>query len=130
MPTDSASKRNFWAGTFLVSLSLVTVGSLIPAEQLPDVAFDIWDKAQHAFGFAWLMVCGWLGFPDSRGHWRLALVLLIWGGLIEVAQAASGWRHGDWADWLADSIGIGVAWLLMCLCMQSNRPEGRKAQLP
>jgi len=28
------------------------------------------------------------------------------GGAIEVVQHLTGWRHGDWADWVADAVGI------------------------
>jgi len=34
--------------------------------------------------------------------------LLVFGGLIELAQAATGWRHGEWADWLADAVGLAL----------------------
>jgi hypothetical protein len=31
------------------------------------------------------------------------------GGLIELVQAATGWRHGEWLDLVADALGIGAA---------------------
>ena len=35
----------------------------------------------------------------------------MYGALIELAQAASGWRYGDWRDWVADAVGVVVAYL-------------------
>ena len=60
-----------WRLTFAISLLLVTVGSLLPTQQLPDLAFDIWDKAQHAAGFGWLMFCGLMSHGWRDGGWRL-----------------------------------------------------------
>ncbi len=28
---------------------------------------------------------------------------------IEYAQHLTGWRQGDWADWLADCVGVAIA---------------------
>lgn len=113
-----------WTLVFFVSLATLTVGSLLPAARLPDIAFDVWDKAQHAVGFAWLMLSGLLAFT---GRFRPALVaafLFAWGGLIEVLQSWSGWRQGDVIDFLADGIGILVVWWLW-----SVAAPGRKASV-
>jgi hypothetical protein len=34
---------------------------------------------------------------------------------IELAQALSGWRHGDWLDWLADCVGVALGVLVIQL---------------
>jgi uncharacterized membrane protein len=86
--------------------------SLVPSELLPQ-AFNWWDKAQHALGFAVLTGLGLLAYPKARG-W-LPWGLLLFGACIELAQAASGWRRGDWLDLLADAVGIlvvTIAWRL------------------
>ncbi len=104
--------RLAWRLAFGLSLLLVTVGSLLPTRQLPDLAFDIWDKAQHAAGFGWLMFCGLMSHRWRDDGVRLALGLGIWGAVIEVLQAWSGWRHGDLADLAADILGIAVVLLI------------------
>lgn len=88
----------FWACV----LSTVFL-SLVPVERLPQ-AFHWWDKAQHALGFAVLTALGLLAYPQVG--WRLLWGLLLLGACIELAQAASGWRRGDWLDLLADAVGI------------------------
>jgi len=98
----------FWA-CVLATIFL----SLVPTELLPQ-AFKWWDKAQHALGFAVLTTMGLLAYRKAR--WRLPCGLSLLGAFIELAQAASGWRRGDWLDLLADAVGILVvmaAWYLV-----------------
>lgn len=110
---------------FWLSLAAITVGSLLPAALLPQQALDLWDKAQHALGFAWLGLVGLLAYPR-----RMATVLvglLLWGAAIEVMQSATGWRYGDVIDWIADAVGVGAAWLVWRLAPArlTGRQTGR-----
>lgn len=101
-------KTAFWSSL----LALVAL-SLLPVDYLPAPVFSVWDKAQHALGFAVLMWFGQQAYPTAR--WRLATGLLLMGAGIELAQAATGWRYGEWLDLLADGTGIaasaGLWWL-------------------
>ena len=54
----------------------------------------------------WLASLGLLAYP--RQPWRVAIALLAFGGAIELAQAATGWRYGEWSDWLADAVGLAA----------------------
>ena len=106
----AASMRAAVVALFWLSLLAVTAGSLVPVALLPPQALDLWDKAQHALGFAWLGVCGLWAHPR---HARAVVIgLCAWGGASELMQAATGWRHGDGLDWLADAIGVALALLL------------------
>ena len=99
---------------FWLSLLAITIASLAPLAMLPPQAFDLWDKAQHAIAFAWLGLVGFLAYPAHMG--RVLFGLLLYGGAIELAQAATGWRYGEWADLAADVVGIVIAatvWLLL-----------------
>lgn len=87
-------------------LLAVATLSLLPTAYLPAQAFNLWDKAQHALGFAALAVCGLLAYPHHAA--RVLVGLLLYGGAIELAQAATGWRYGDWHDWLADALGLAA----------------------
>lgn len=93
-----------WRLGFWLFVSAVIVLSLMPVDYLPDQVQSVWDKAQHAFGFAVLTVLGLWAYP-GRARWVLPGLLLL-GALIELAQGATGWRHGDWQDVLANAIGI------------------------
>ena len=93
------ARPGFWA-----LLLCVAVLSLLPTDYLPPPIFSLWDKAQHALAFTALAALGLQAYPRRR--WQVLAGLLVFGGLIELAQAATGWRHGEWADWLADAVGL------------------------
>lgn len=97
--TSLMLKTAFW-----IALAAVGLLSLTPVEHLPSQVFDVWDKAQHAAGFALLALLGGLAHRDQRP--RVLIGLLLYGALIEVAQSATGWRHGDLLDLLADAVGV------------------------
>ncbi|OSZ75506.1 VanZ family protein [Hydrogenophaga sp. IBVHS1] len=99
---------------FWLSLVGITIASLVPVAMLPPQSFDVWDKAQHACAFAWLALLGLLSYPAHLP--RVAVGLLLFGGGIELAQTATGWRFGEWADLAADFLGITMGttvWLLV-----------------
>lgn len=93
----------FWA-----CLLGVVVLSLTPVQQLPPQVLNLWDKAQHAGGFAVLTLLGLWAYPQ-RAVTLLAAMLALGVG-IEVAQAATGWRYGDVLDWVADAVGVAAAY--------------------
>lgn len=89
---------------FWCSAIVLAIASLVPVDLLPRQAATIWDKGQHAFGFAWLALLGLLAHHER--FWTMLLGLMVFGGAIELAQAATGWRYGEWLDFAADGIGI------------------------
>lgn len=110
-------KTAFW----LALLALTTL-SLMPTGLLPPQVFSLWDKAQHALGFAVLTLLGLLAYPRHLA--MLSLLLFVHGGLIELTQAATGWRYGEWLDLLADVIGIALGiglWRVLLKPTQSSR---------
>jgi len=114
---------------FWVSTMAVVVLSLLPVAYLPPQSFDIWDKAQHATGFLGLTVLGLAAYRATPAL-RFGLRLLLLGGVIELAQSATGWRHGDLLDLLADAVGIaiggGLGWSLRRLLAAT--PRSRRYQ--
>ena len=107
-------KSAFW-----LLCAAVTVLSLLPVDQLPPQALDIWDKAQHAIGFMVLAALGLAAFP--RQYRPLTWGLLVFGLAIELAQSLTTWRQGDVWDWLADAIGIGV--VMLCARLTARQPS-------
>jgi VanZ family protein len=99
-------KSAFWLCAVVVAIL-----SLLPAVYLPPHTFDIWDKAQHAGGFAVLALLGHLAY--HRHLWGVCFGLLAYGAAIELAQSATGWRHGDGLDLLADGTGIAIGTALL-----------------
>ncbi len=100
-------RRSLW------SLLLVTLWlSLIPADQVPS-QLNFWDKGQHALGFAGLAFLGLMAYPGRSP--RLMLGLMLFGVGIEIAQWSTGWRQGDWPDWVADCVGLLLGYSAWCL---------------
>jgi VanZ family protein len=65
------------------------------------------DKLHHLLGFAVLTFVGALGYPP---RWRtlltVALALLLYGAFVEAVQSQLPWRSAEWADLLADGLGV------------------------
>lgn len=118
--------KNLWKVSFW-TLVLVTLWlSLITAEQVPS-AFHFWDKAQHAIGFFGLAMTGLLAYP---GHLRRVLVgLALFGIAIEVTQWLTGWRQGDWQDWVADCVGLVVGGVAMLVWLRRVASRANRANL-
>lgn len=81
----------------------------------------------------------WLGVRKGRARlccgvlWAVGfLAPVLLGGLIEILQAycTGGRRSGEWADWLADIIGVVIGfaigrWGLERLIVPKNGAEGK-----
>lgn len=109
---------------FWLACVAVAVLALLPVSQLPAGFFDWWDKAQHALAFAFLAGLG--GGAYARHPARVTAGLLLFGALIEIAQAMTTWRYGDVFDWLADSVGVLV---VMALWVWRRRASAGTAAL-
>ncbi len=107
--------------TFWCSAILLAIGSLVPTEMLPRQAATIWDKGQHAVGFAWLALLGLL--THRQKPWTVLIALLLYGGVIELLQAATGWRYGEWLDFLADGIGVLIGATIWLLVRRLGTPQ-------
>jgi VanZ family protein len=116
-------RMNPWKLIFWIAIATVTIGSLLPIAYLPPQAFNIWDKAQHTTAFVALGTLGLISY-SSRAV-RVVLGLLIYGGLIELGQTVTGWRYGDRMDWVADAVGVVVAYAVWSLWTWS-KTEHRK----
>ncbi|MGS2724228.1 VanZ family protein [Porticoccus sp. GXU_MW_L64] len=103
------------------SLLLITALSLMP---MPDgeLRFPHQDKVSHAVAYVYLFVLGWWGWFVTRPRWRLALILLTYGILIELLQGMTGYRSMEWLDLLANITGIGVGWLLVRMFRHCEEP--------
>lgn len=109
----------------LTGLCVITIFVLSfftpPHTALDNVAFI--DKWTHLAMYGGTVGVFWTEYWHA--HWRndytlthreLALIALVapvmLGGLIEILQAycTCGRRSGEWLDWVADNIGIAIAY--------------------
>lgn len=90
---------------FFCSVAGVLVLSLLPHPEVLPV--QVWDKAQHAFAFLVMALCGAVAWPARLA--RVLCGLLAYGVLIEFLQALTPTRSADAADVVADAIGLLLA---------------------
>jgi VanZ family protein len=108
-------------------LMLMIAGVLFAVRPLtsrlaPEMLFLHSDKLSHVlfFGLLWLLARR-AGFAAA---WPLALTLLGYGVLIEVAQALSPTgRSASLSDLAADSVGVALAWWLTTRRRSAREPE-------
>lgn len=95
---------------WLIAATMLVL-SLLPNP--PGPAGLLTDKQLHAIAFGTLTL--WFaGIYSRRRYGWLALVMLAFGVLIEVAQMGVSRRVSEWGDIFADGVGI-VAGLLLAL---------------
>ena len=78
--------------------NLSTLEEIAGAQQLEEAV----RPAMLAFGT--LAVLGCRAFP--RRAVAVLCALLAYGGLIELLQSLTPYRSAEWADWLADGLGL------------------------
>lgn len=101
--------RLLWQGLSWLGLGIVIILSLLPSPYLPPSPIS-WDKAQHTLAYAFLMLWFWQAFPRS---WHWPLLLFCVGCMLELLQANTSYRFGDWADILANTFGVMLGMLLV-----------------
>ena len=105
----SSRARQWWRVAFWLQIALVTGLMLWPR---PPAGLDLtgWDKLNHAIAFAGPALAGLLARrrPGVQSATLLLAGLLAWGGLLELLQSRLPPRQGDWADLLADAVGLAV----------------------
>ena len=77
----------------------------------PTAPFRISDKGLHILTFVYLAL--WFSGQYARAsYWRIALGLVAFGTLIEVAQSLVAYRSAEWLDLSADVLGIAIGLLI------------------
>jgi VanZ family protein len=97
----------YWATLTLLALAGITVGSLMPLAELPQLPGS--DKTHHLVGYAVLGFCTALRRPQCWLY--LVLGFALWGGAIELIQPYVN-RYGEWQDLVANCVG-----LLLGICL-------------
>jgi VanZ family protein len=70
------------------------------------------DKVGHVCGFAALMLWYAQIYGGTRERLRCALGAVAFGLAIELAQALTTYRSAEFADLVADALGVALGWLL------------------
>lgn len=106
-----------WRLAFLLCLIAVLVLSLLND---PDPRLSTgWDKGNHVLAFCVLTLLGRWSFPQQA--LLLVVGLCVYGIGIEILQALSGYRFAEYADLLADAIGVALGFGLYALGRWAQR---------
>jgi VanZ family protein len=95
-------------GLFLL---LVTIGSLLPQNN-PAVMHKGGDKLIHFLAYFFLATYPALAIKPWYKGLALALSMIIWGFLLEIAQIAFPARMFSWADLAANAAGVACGALI------------------
>jgi len=97
----------YWLAITAIILVSISILSLTPLQQLPPAPGS--DKLHHLIAYAALTIPLVLKKPR---YWGLIIcAFLLYSGLIEIIQPYVN-RYGEWADMLANSLGIFCGLLL------------------
>lgn len=95
---------------FLLGLLIISLSTLTPADYLPPAPGS--DKLHHLIGFgSWALLCA---FGPMRRFIIMAILMIIWGGMIEIIQPHIN-RYGEWLDFIANTSGVLLVVFAKCL---------------
>ena len=107
MKANAVARRRFvWRVMFVAALVWTAWGSLVPMSSLPPL--HVWDKFAHAAIYA-LLTALLLQTQWAPRPWIAAACVMFFGIVIELAQAGTAYRSGDWHDALANLVGVVLA---------------------
>jgi VanZ family protein len=110
-PRISSNASSFLKVAFVAALCVVSYLSLVPGTQLPKPGIN--DKIQHGSAYAVLALIGLVAFPGRPR--ALAAFLVAWGALMEIGQSFAPNRSPEFADLIANSTGVAIAWIVFLL---------------
>ena len=87
----------------IMMLAIVSVASLIPLPNLPEVPGT--DKTHHIIAYALIVlpVC----IVKPKHWWAFLLIVFLWSGAIELIQPFVN-RYAEWLDLLANLAGVMI----------------------
>lgn len=93
-----------WLSVGFVGCGLLFVMCLMPHPPTANVANA--DKIEHYI--AYLLLGTWFAGILAPRWLAVFIGLVAFGGAIELVQAWSGYRDGEWGDLLADGLGVAT----------------------
>lgn len=101
---------------WVLMFAVVTVGSLLPAHDIPTPPFPGFDKVEHLSGYAVLSAYSVLLFATPRARLLAMAAVIAFGCGIEVAQGIfTTTREPDILDALANASGALLGQLMALL---------------
>ena len=101
--------RKAWLILGWLWIATVFYLSLIPHPPKP-ISFDGVDKLEHFIAYGGLMLWFCQGYLERKTRIRLFMALVVMGVGIEFLQGWGGYRVFEYADMLANTIGVLIGW--------------------
>lgn len=105
--------RRWWIALGVILVAVIWVGSLMPVDRLPRVGGG--DKLHHFAAYAVCSFCWCALATNLRGKLGWISAIAIMGIVIEFLQGASGFRHFERADMIANALGALTGGMLTLL---------------
>ena len=103
--------RKTWLALGGIWVAAVAFLSLIPPPPQP-LPFSYLDKVEHALAYGFMML--WFSHIYQKTQQRMvvAVLLIVWGIVLEYLQRMTGYREFSYADMLANGAGVLFGWAL------------------
>jgi hypothetical protein len=85
--------------------------ALLPGEEMVRTGLD--NRVEHFIAYAGTMLVAGLAYEHWTGLGRVALALVAYAALLELAQNFSPGRHPNLIDFLASSCGVAASFLAL-----------------
>lgn len=109
----------FWRASLGALIVVILYLALKPVT--PSDMSTGWDKLNHALAFCALALTACFSAPPSPRRLLLAAALLLgFGGAIELMQLRIPGRDAEWADLLANTVGVVAGMLLATMSLRSK----------
>jgi VanZ family protein len=109
-----------WRAVLLVLMCVAAWFAFMPTAS--SIEKNNFDKVEHLLAFASLgLAASFTTSPGLRRTVQSAAGLLLYGGFIELVQTQLPTRSADWADMLADGVGVAAGLALAALLRSSLR---------
>ena len=105
--------RQWWLLIGYGLIGAVIYLSLTSKPVIIDIGFDFADKINHFLAYATLMA--WFGmiFQRVRPRFQWGLGFVAMGVMLEILQGLGGVRYFDYADMVANAIGVAIGAILV-----------------
>ena len=102
----------------LCGLGLMFWFGLTPVDSLPGPDFELADKVWHLVAFGGLAgllsrTIVYLGRGPLQAAREASLIAVTLGALLELLQSQTRYRSADFADFVADALGVALAYAVL-----------------
>jgi VanZ family protein len=104
--------HRLWLAIGWILVGLVVYATLTPNPPDLELGIPIWDKLSHFLAYVLLM--GWFVqiYHTKENHLRLVIFLVLLGVILEILQLLGGVRTMEFADMIANTLGVLVGYAL------------------